>query len=73
MHVNSIVAVCVLLGGCAAGGSDCGSDSYALGQRDAMLGVNMADHAARCGAQGNPARYAEGWREGFSRRPAPSW
>jgi hypothetical protein len=76
MKLN-LIAVIGLLGGCASAGSDCGPDWYAIGQRDGVLGVQMQSQAeryiARCTAQVDQARYAEGWRDGFRRRPIPLW
>ena len=69
--------ICLMLGGCASAGSDCGPDWYAVGQRDGRLGAQMeqqaAIYSARCSAQVDQARYAEGWREGFRARPIPLW
>jgi hypothetical protein len=73
MKANLIVVSCLLVGGCASAGSDCAADAYALGQRDGVLGAQMQQTGARCGAQFDQARYAEGWRAGFSSRPIPLW
>ena len=70
-----VLTLCTVLAGCAtAGGNDCSSDPFQLGQRDGVLGANEADrHAARCGGSFNAERYREGYRDGFSRRPIPLW
>jgi len=73
MRASLISLLCLLTGACASAGSDCGSDSYALGQRDGVLGAQMQQYGTRCGAQFDQARYAEGWRAGFSSRPIPLW
>ena len=73
MRTLLITVACLLTGACATGGSDCGSDAYALGQRDGVLGAQMQQVGARCSAQFDQARYAEGWRAGFSSRPIPLW
>jgi hypothetical protein len=76
MKLCSVIFVCLVVGGCAAG-ADCGPDWYAIGQRDGRLGAQMdaqvASYATRCTAQVDQARYAEGWRDGFSARPIPLW
>ena len=70
-----ILGCCLLMGGCAA--ADCGSDWYGIGQRDGRLGAGLQQqseiYGARCAAQMDQARYAEGWREGFRARPIPLW
>jgi hypothetical protein len=65
-------ASCLFLGACAA---DCGSDWYAIGQRDGRLGAQpQADiYAARCGGQIDRGRYAEGWQSGADMRPRQSY
>jgi hypothetical protein len=68
-----MILACLLTGACASTGSDCTSDSFALGRRDGVLGAQMQPNAARCGAQFDQARYAEGWRAGISSRPIPLW
>jgi hypothetical protein len=70
-----VTTLCTMLAGCAtAGGSDCSTDPFQLGQRDGVLGANELDrHAARCGASFNAERYRDGYRDGFSRRPIPLW
>jgi len=73
MKARLISLIPLLLAGCASAGSDCGSDPYALGQRDGVLGAQMQQVGARCGAQFDQGRYAEGWRAGFSSRPIPLW
>jgi hypothetical protein len=63
-------AGCVLLAaGCAS--IDCGSDWYAIGQRDGRIGADSQAerYAAQCGAQVDRARYAEGLQAGFAMRP----
>jgi hypothetical protein len=61
-----------LIAGCA---TDCGSDWYALGQRDGRLGAQPQSefYAARCAAPVDAARYSDGWRAGYAQRPLPSW
>lgn len=64
----------ILLSGCAGtGGSDCGPDWYALGQRDGRMnfGSQAERYASRCGVPVDRARYEEGYQEGFSQRPRP--
>jgi len=67
-QASRLAACCAILAGCA---SDCGSDWYAIGQRDGRLGAEpQAEiYAARCGGQVDRARYAEGWQSGFEMRP----
>jgi hypothetical protein len=62
----------LILSGCAVG-NDCAMNSFELGQRDGMLAaLNMTDrYAASCGASFDAARYAEGYRDAFARRPLP--
>lgn len=59
---------CALMAGCA---TDCGSDWYAIGQRDGRLGVDsQADgYAARCSGQLDRQRYEEGVQAGLAMRP----
>jgi hypothetical protein len=77
MKTATISLICLLICGCASSGSDCTSDAYALGQRDGRLGASLEQQAniygARCGAQVDGARYAEGWREANGSRPIPLW
>ena len=58
-----------MVAGCA--GIDCGSDWYAVGQRDGRLGADaqIENYAARCGGNVDRGRYAEGWQSGFAMRP----
>jgi hypothetical protein len=65
------VACLAALTGCAA---DCGPDWHAIGQRDGILGAQPQEelYARRCGGGVDAARYREGWRDGFSRRPRPT-
>jgi hypothetical protein len=74
MKAGCLIFISLLLGGCATA-SDCAGDWYAVGQRDGRLGAQMQaeTYASRCSAQVDQARYAEGWREGFSARPIPLW
>jgi hypothetical protein len=66
----AIVCLCALLAGCA--GNDCARSPFELGQRDGMLGANQTERlAASCGGSFDAARYVEGYRETFSRRPPP--
>lgn len=73
MRKALLAAACgAILAGCAAiGTTDCGSDWYAIGQRDGRLGANpqIDAYAARCGGQVDRARYAEGWDAGWAMRP----
>jgi len=73
MRRLSIFAV-LLLAGCA-GTADCGPDWYSIGQRDGRInaGSQAARYAARCGGTVDEARYREGYADGFSYRPPPSW
>jgi hypothetical protein len=69
----ALVLWSLLVSGCAA---DCGPDWYQIGERDGRLGAqSQVDYyAARCsGARPDAARYAEGYRAGFARRPIPNW
>jgi hypothetical protein len=70
--MKSALLSLVILSGCAGiSTADCGSDWYAVGQRDGRLGADpQADgYAARCGGQIDRARYAEGWDSGWAMRP----
>ena len=62
----------LLLSGCAVG-NDCAMNPFELGQRDGVLGAHPSPerYAASCGGSFDTARYAEGYRDGFSRRPPP--
>ena len=61
----------LLAGGCAVG-NDCAMSPSELGQRDGVLGANQAGrYTAACGGTFDAERYAEGFRDGFSRRPPP--
>ena len=63
----------VLLGiaGCAVA-NDCATNPFELGQRDGVLGSNQGGrYASACGSSFDAARYTEGFRDGFSRRPPP--
>jgi len=67
---------CMLVAGCASFSSaDCGTDAYALGQRDGRLGATPQSdlYAQRCGAAPDRAQYDAGWRAGYSQRPIPLW
>lgn len=64
------LSILVLLSGCAS--NDCAVSPFELGQRDGMLAANQAERlAASCGGSFDSARYVEGYRETFSRRPPP--
>jgi hypothetical protein len=66
---------CLLVTGCAGlTSSDCGTDAFALGQRDGRLGASpqAERYAERCGTI-DAARYQEGWRDGYRQRPIPLW
>ena len=69
----SMLAVLVLSG--CAGITDCGPDWFAIGQRDGRInaGSQAERYAARCSGSVDRDRYAEGYAEGFSHRPTPSW
>jgi hypothetical protein len=66
------IAGSLALSACAA---DCGGDWYQLGQRDGRLGASsqVEYYGARCNAQPDAERYAEGYRAGFAQRPVPNW
>lgn len=69
----TVVSLSLVISGCAA---DCGPDWYQIGERDGRLGAQsqVEYYAARCGgARPDAARYAEGYRAGFARRPVPNW
>jgi hypothetical protein len=67
---SSIIGICLLAGGCAS--NDCAMNAFELGQRDGMLGANQTErHLSRCGSSFDAGRYTEGFRDSFSRRPAP--
>ena len=75
MRTTTLVLL-ALLDGCASFSSaDCGSDRYAIGERDGRLGAapQARLYAARCGVAVDEQRYSDGWREGFSERPVPLW
>jgi len=61
-----------LVAGCAT--VDCGSDWFAIGQRDGRInaGSQAERYAVKCTGI-DTARYGEGYREGFAQRPTPSW
>lgn len=63
---------CLVLSGCAVG-NDCAMNAFELGQRDGLLAaLHQVDrYAAACGSSFDGARYAEGYRDGFARRPPP--
>lgn len=67
--------LCLLITGCAgAGGTDCSTDAYQLGQRDGVLRSDEGSrHAVRCGASFNEGQYREGYADAASRRPIPLW
>jgi hypothetical protein len=69
----SILAV-LALSGCATT-ADCGPDWLSIGQRDGRInaGSQVERYAARCGVSVDRDRYAQGYAEGFSQRPTPSW
>jgi len=63
--------IVLVLTGCAVG-SDCAVNPFDLGQRDGVLGQNQAGrYAAACGSSFDAARYTDGFRDGFARRPPP--
>jgi len=59
----------LLLSGCAGmGTADC-ADAFALGQNHGMLAADQSERlAAQCGGSFDAARYADGFRDGLSRR-----
>lgn len=63
-----------LLAGCATS-ADCGSDWYAVGERDGRLGAQPQGdyYASRCAGPVDRARYASGWQAGYAQRPLPGW
>jgi hypothetical protein len=73
MKTLLISVLCLLTTACASAGSECSSDAFALGRRDGVLGAQMQQTGARCDAQFDQARYADGWRAGISARPIPLW
>ena len=61
----------LVLASCSVG-NDCAINSFELGQRDGVLGSNQGGrYASACGSSFDAARYTEGFRDGFSRRPPP--
>ena len=53
-------------------GNDCATNPFELGQRDGVLGSNQGGrYASACGSSFDAARYTDGFRDGFSRRPPP--
>lgn len=68
---RSFPMVLLVLAGCAVG-NDCAVNPFELGQRDGVLGHNQGGrYAAACGSSFDAARYTDGFRDGFSRRPPP--
>jgi|KBSMisStaDraftv2_1062788.scaffolds.fasta_scaffold1275350_1 hypothetical protein len=68
---RGFVIVVLILSGCAVG-NDCATNAFELGQRDGVLGSNQGGrYASACGSSFDAARYTEGFRDGFSRRPPP--
>ena len=74
------ILCCLALAGCAVGfgSEECRADSHPIGERDGFLGAQpqLELYNERCrssGAQPDAARYEEGWRAGFYRRPMLSW
>jgi hypothetical protein len=64
------LSLCAMLSACAS--NDCATNPFELGQRDGMLGANQTErHVSRCGSSFDAGRYTEGFRDSFSRRPAP--
>ena len=70
---KTILLLVALLAGCA-GTADCGSDWYAIGERDGLLGApfQAEQYAGHCSTI-DTARYDEGFRVASARRPLPSW
>lgn len=74
MRVVTSMALFFTVAGCAGVDlADCGSDWYAIGQRDGRLGAQGQEelYVGRCGSKVDAARYRDGWRDGFGRRPRP--
>ena len=70
MRWSAVIGLLVL-SGCAVG-NDCAMNPFELGQRDGVLGSNQGGrYASACGSTFDGARYTEGFRDGFSRRPPP--
>ena len=68
--MRAVFIIVWLLAGCAS--RDCAADAYELGQRDGVLAAEQgARLASRCGSTFDTARYREGYREGYARRPPP--
>ena len=74
--MRAFIVGTALVAGCAgAGGSDCGPDWRAIGERDGRInaGSQAGHYASRCGTKVDTAAYEAGYAEGFARRPIPSW
>jgi hypothetical protein len=70
MRWSAVIGLLVL-SGCAVG-NDCAMNPFELGQRDGVLGSNQGGrYASACGSAFDAARYTQGFRDGFSRRPPP--
>jgi hypothetical protein len=69
---TTVLVISLALWGCA---SDCGPDWYQIGERDGRInaGSQIASYSARCSPPPDQARYEEGYRAGFARRPIPTW
>jgi len=68
---TALMALCLMAAGCAS--VDCGPDWYGIGQRDGRIGADsqIENYAARCGADVDRGRYAEGLESGRAMRPRP--
>jgi hypothetical protein len=75
MKLIAAALLCSLAAGCAGSRADCGPDWRAIGQRDGRLGATpQADiYARRCGVTVDADQYTQGWRDGYSMRPTPTW
>ena len=72
--MRTLLVLTGLLAGCASG-VDCGPDWRAIGERDGRInaGSQAERYASRCGVTVDTAAYQDGYADGFSRRPIPSW
>jgi hypothetical protein len=70
---STVVLLLLVVAGCASA-IDCGSDWFAIGQRDGRMNAlnQTARYSAQCSGM-DSARYNEGYRDGFSQRPIPLW
>ncbi len=70
---TTTILLLTLLAGCAST-TNCGSDWYAIGERDGLLGApfQAEQYAGQCTTM-DTARYDEGFRVAYARRPLPTW